>query len=249
MRAHIIRVYALVAYASFLAAFVYLILFVAGWGAPRTVDSGIAASPPEAIGIDVGLVLFFGLAHSVMARQRFKSVLTKIVAPVAERSTYVLVASAQIGLLCWQWRPLAGVHLWSASGALAFGLGALQAAGWSIALVSTFLINHFELFGLRQGFGGSPTAASFRTPLLYRWVRHPLYFGMLLALWSAPTMSAGHVLLATTLTAYVLIGIRHEERDLLRTFGERYRQYQAEVPMLLPIPRRARPLVGEFVSK
>jgi protein-S-isoprenylcysteine O-methyltransferase Ste14 len=246
----VIRSYALLVYALFLLTFTYFILFVAGWGVPRTVDAGPATAPLDAAAIDVGLVAFFGLLHSVMARARFKRIWTKIVPPAAERSTYVLVASAQLALLCWQWRPLVAPQLFAASGALAASLRALQATGWAIVLLSTVLIDHLELFGLRQGFGREATAPSFRTPLLYRWVRHPLYFGLLLAFWSAPTMTAGHLLLSASLTGYLLIGVRHEERDLVRTFGETYRRYQAEVPMLLPFPRRlrAKPLVGESVS-
>jgi protein-S-isoprenylcysteine O-methyltransferase Ste14 len=250
MKSLAIRLYALLVYVLFLAAFACFVLFVAGAGVPRTVDSGIPTGTPEAIAKDLGLIFFFGFAHSLMARRRFKKVWTAIIPAAAERSTYVLVASAQMLLLCWQWRPIVVPQLWSAAGAVGLALSALQALGWGIVLLSTFLIDHFELFGVRQGFGGT-TTASFRTPLLYRWVRHPLYFGLLLALWSSPTMSAGHLLLATALTVYLLIGARYEERDLLRTFGERYRQYQIEVPMLLPIPRRRRTqaLVGEFVSK
>jgi protein-S-isoprenylcysteine O-methyltransferase Ste14 len=230
----VIRGYSLLAYALFVSTFAYFAFFVT-----ERVDAGPATAPLGAAAIDVGLIAFFGLLHSLMARPRFKQIWTTIVPPAAERSTYVLVASAQIALLCWQWRPLASPELFATSGALAASLRALQAAGWVIALASTFAIDHFELFGVRQGLGRETIAPSFRTPLLYRWVRHPLYFGLLLALWSAPTMTAGHVLLAASFTGYLLIGVKYEERDLLRTFGERYRRYQAEVPMLLPFPRQA----------
>jgi protein-S-isoprenylcysteine O-methyltransferase Ste14 len=186
-----------------------------------------------------------------MARPRFKRVWTRIVPPACERSVYVLVASGQLALLSWQWRTWGAAPLWNAVGVAAIALRTLQALGWATALLSTFLIDHFELFGLRQGFGGASKAVTFRTPLLYRYVRHPLYLGMLTALWSAPTMTLGHLLLAGLLTIYVLIGVRHEERDLVRLFGDEYRRYQAEVPMLLPLPRRLRAarLAGGTVPK
>jgi protein-S-isoprenylcysteine O-methyltransferase Ste14 len=199
-----IRSYSLVVYALFLATFVYFILFATAWGVPRTVDDGPRTAPIGAAAIDMGLVLFFGLAHTLMARASFKRLWTKIVPPAAERSTYVLVATAQIALVCWQWRPLVTLQLWSTSCALALSLRALQAIGWAIVLLSTLLIDHFELFGLRQGFDHEARVA-FRTPFLYRWVRHPLYFGFLLALWSAPTMSAGHGLLSTLFTTFHLV--------------------------------------------
>jgi protein-S-isoprenylcysteine O-methyltransferase Ste14 len=239
MQSLLVRIYALLAHVAFLATFVYFILFVTGWGVPRSIDDGPTAAPLLAIAIDVGLVLFFGLAHSVMARAAFKRVWTRLVPLAAERSTYVLVATAQMALVCWQWRPVAAIHLWATAGALALGLRVLQATGWAIALLSTFLIDHLELFGLRQAFGLRAPQPVFRTPFLYRWVRHPLYFGMLLALWAAPAMSAGHFLLASLLTVYILVGVRYEERDLVRIFGDEYRSYQAAVPMLVPVPRRA----------
>jgi protein-S-isoprenylcysteine O-methyltransferase Ste14 len=234
-----VRLYALFAYAAFLGAFSYLVGFVSGWGVPKTIDQGPATDELAAVALDLGLVSFFGSVHSVMARAGFKRAWTKLIPATAERSTYVLVASAQIALLCWQWRPIGALTFWTTSGLLAVALRALQALGWLIALLSTYAIDHFELFGLRQAFGGAAPEPTLRTPLLYRWVRHPLYFGMIVALWSAPTMSASHLLLATLLTLYILIGVHHEERDLLRTFGAAYRDYQAAVPMLLPLPRRA----------
>ena len=162
----------------------------------------------------------------------------------------MLVASAQLALLCWQWRPIDVPALWTTTGTLALALRALSAVGWGTALLSTFLIDHFELFGLRQGFGSSAREPVLRTPLLYRWVRHPLYFGTLLAFWSAPTMSLGHLLFSALFSVYILIGVRHEERDLVRLFGEAYRSYQAAVPMLIPIPRRTRPhLAGVSASQ
>ena len=231
-----IRLYALFAYTAFLATFVYFMGFVTGWGVPKAIDDGSPTPPLLAVAIDLGLVAFFGLAHSVLARPGFKRAWTRIIPPACERSTYVLIASAQLALLCWQWRPVGALPLWSATDTLAVALRTLQLAGWGIALLSTYLIDHFELFGLRQAFGGSAREPVLQTPWLYRWVRHPLYFGMLLAFWSAPTMSTGHLLFSTLLSVYIVIGARHEERDLLRLFGDEYRRYQAAVPMLLPFP-------------
>jgi protein-S-isoprenylcysteine O-methyltransferase Ste14 len=193
MQRLIIRVFELFAYAAFVATFVYLMGFVDGWGVPKTIDDGPSTPPLLAVAIDVGLALFFALAHSVMARAGFKRVWTKIVPPAAERSVYVLVASAQLALLCWHWRPIGTIEIWTTTGTLATAVGALQAAGWGIGLASTYLIDHLELFGLRQAFDASTSAPVLRMPLFYAWVRHPLYFGMLLAFWSAPTMSAGHL--------------------------------------------------------
>jgi protein-S-isoprenylcysteine O-methyltransferase Ste14 len=189
MQPLIMRLYSLFAYAGFLASFVYLIGFVVGWGVPKAIDDGPSTPLVLALAIDLGLVLFFGLTHSVMAREPFKRAWTNIVPAAAERSTYVLVASAQLARLCWPWRPIDALPLGTTTGTLALVVRALSAAGWGTALVSTFLIDHFELFGLRQGFGRHAPEPVLRTPLLYRWVRHPLYFGILLALWSAPTMS------------------------------------------------------------
>jgi protein-S-isoprenylcysteine O-methyltransferase Ste14 len=240
MKSVAVRGFALLAYGLFLATFVYFIGFVSGWGVPRSVDEGVASAPAAAVAVDVALVVLFGLAHSVMARAGAKRLWTRLVPPAAERSLYVLVATLQIALLCWQWRPLPTPRLWSTTGAAALALTALESAGWATLLISTFLIDHFELFGLRDAFAHARPAVRFRTPLLYRVVRHPMYLGMLLALWSAPVMTAGHCLLAGLLTGYLLVGVRHEERDLVRAFGEDYRRYQAQVPMLLPLPSLAK---------
>jgi protein-S-isoprenylcysteine O-methyltransferase Ste14 len=225
------RVLSLAAYAAFLAVFVYFMGFVAGIGVPRSVDDG--ASAPWAAAIDLALVAFFGVVHSVMARAWFKRAWTRAVPAAAERSVYVLVASAQMALLCWQWRPL-GPTLWSTSGALALALRAVEALGFVTLVGATFFIDHFELFGLKQGFGRASSAPALRTPFLYRWVRHPMYLGLLVGLWVSSTMTAGHLLLAASMTAYILIGVRHEERDLVRAFGDDYRTYQARVGCLLP---------------
>ena len=237
-----IRLFALSAYAFFLAGFVYFIGFVNGIGVPKAIDDGTAASVPVAVAIDLGLVLFFGLAHSLMARASFKRAWTRLIPPPAERSVYVLVASAQIALLCWLWQPLAQVHLWQTTGAAALALRAGSLLGWGIVLLSSHLIDHFELFGLRQAFQAQAPArpAGLQTPFLYRWVRHPLYLGILIGLWVTPSMTDGHLLLAAAMTAYILVGVHHEERDLVRTFGDEYRRYQARVPRLLPLRLRSK---------
>jgi protein-S-isoprenylcysteine O-methyltransferase Ste14 len=226
----VLRLFALVSYAAFNASVVFLFAFLGGFvGGQRP-----ASSTALAVAIDLGLVAFFAITHSAMARPAFKRRWTRVVGRDAERSVYVLVASAQVALLCWQWRPLPGPTLWSTSGWAADALLAGQVLGFGIALVSTFLLDHFELFGLRQAFGRTGGAPVFRTPWLYRVVRHPLYLGFIVALWSAPEMALGRVVLAGGLTLYVLVGARLEERDLVDTFGDEYRRYQREVSMIVP---------------
>ena len=225
-----IGLFALGSYAAFLASFLYFAAFLSGFipGHPP------AGSSAAAVAIDLGLLAFFAITHSVMARPAFKRRWTRIVRREAERSVYVLVASAQVALLCWQWRPLPGPTLWSASGRAASALLAGQLLGFALSLVSTFLLDHFELFGLRQAFGRTIPPPTFLTPCLYRVVRHPLYLGIVIALWSAPQMALGRLVRAAGLTAYVIVGARLEERDLVDTFGDEYRRYQLEVPMIVP---------------
>jgi protein-S-isoprenylcysteine O-methyltransferase Ste14 len=233
--------YGVAAYAINLATLLYMIGFCGNLLVPKTLDSGAAASWPQALGIDLLLLALFGVQHSVMARQGFKSWWTRIVPPAVERSTYVLFTCLVLGLLFWQWQPIPEPLVWRVGGSAASILWALFGLGWLIVLISTFLINHFELFGLQQVFArftGKPFAeARFRTPLFYRHVRHPLYAGLLLSFWSAPVMSAGHLLFSAGATTYIFIGIWFEERDLIATFGERYRRYRDEVGMLWPWPR------------
>jgi len=227
----IVRVLGLTSYLGFLAAFLYFLAFVTGF-LPGQAPAGSLAS---ALAIDVALVAFFGVVHSVMARPGFKRWSARWVPAAAERSLYVLVASAQLALLVWQWRPLSGPSIWSASAPLSTILTGAQLLGFGIAFLSTCLIDHFELFGLRQSFGRDAGPSRFRTPFLYRAVRHPLYLGLLIALWCAPHMSLGRLALAVGLTIYVVIGAHFEERDLVRAFGDEYRQYQRKVPMILPL--------------
>ncbi|HET9426785.1 MAG TPA: isoprenylcysteine carboxylmethyltransferase family protein [Allosphingosinicella sp.] len=235
--------YAVIAYAIFFLTFLYLIAFVGDFGlVPRTVNRGPEGSVAAAIIIDSALIALFGLQHSIMARQGFKRAWTRFVPPQAERSTFVLFASAALILLFAFWRPIEPI-LWSVDNAAGQAmLWAIFGLGWSIVLLSTFLINHFELFGLQQAWlharGRKAAAPVMRQPLFYRLVRHPLYVGFFLAFWATPHMTAGHLLLAAGMSVYMLIGIRHEERDLVSLFGDEYEQYRSEVGMLTPKLRR-----------
>ena len=231
--------FALVAYAIFFATFLYLIAFVGNIAVvPRTVDLGPAAAPVAAAVIDLALIALFGLQHSVMARQGFKAWWTRVIPPAAERSVYVLMASAALIILFSFWRPIAGT-VWSVTNPLGETLlWALFALGWGIVLLSTFLLNHFELFGLQQAWlhlrGRQPQPPELRQPMLYRWVAHPLYAGFFLAFWATPTMSMGHLLLAAGVSVYMLIAIRYEERDLTGFYGEDYTRYRKSVGMIFP---------------
>jgi protein-S-isoprenylcysteine O-methyltransferase Ste14 len=237
-------VYGLVAYGCCLTALVYSIAFVGNLGVPKSIDLGAPAGAGEAFVVDVLLLGLFAVQHSVMARRSFKQWWTRIVPHSAERSTYVLAASLVLGLLLWQWRPIPEPVVWRVEGAAASTvLWAVFWLGWGILLLSTFLINHFELFGLRQVYarltGRTLPPPEFRTPGIYRYVRHPIYLGFLLAFWSAPVMTAGHLLFAIATTGYILIGIWFEERDLIAQFGEQYRRYRTQVGMLVPSRREA----------
>ncbi len=235
--------YGVASYAIFFATFLYAIGFVGNVGVPRTIDGPLQGSLAVAVLINLGLLGLFAVQHSVMARQGFKRWLTRIVPEPAERSTYVLASSAALLLLFWQWQPMGGV-VWNLEGSVARGLAyGVFAIGWATILFCTFLINHFDLFGLRQvwlALRDRPyTPLRFATPSLYRVVRHPLYVGWLLAFWATPTMTATHLLFALATTAYILIAIRLEERDLVRMHGESYLAYRQRVPMLIPrLPRR-----------
>ncbi|MFL6830553.1 MAG: methanethiol S-methyltransferase [Sphingomicrobium sp.] len=236
-------IFAIIAYAIFLATFLYLIIFVGDLSfASRTVDEGPQAPPAVAAIIDVALIALFGLQHSVMARPGFKAKWTKIVPPPVERSVFVLAASIALMILFLFWRPIDAI-VWNVTNPLFYDLiWALFWAGWATVLLSTFLINHFELFGLQQGWfhfrGREASAPELRQPFFYRWIAHPLYSGFFLAFWAAPEMTAGHLLLAAGVSVYMLIAIRYEERDLTDLFGEDYRRYRSGVGMLTPRFRR-----------
>ncbi len=234
--------YGVTVYLLFLATLVYAVAFVGNLPiAPNTIDRGPSAPVVDALIVDGALLAMFAVQHSVMARQGFKRWWTRLVPSPVERTTYVLLSSLALALLLWQWRPLPQI-VWATSGLLAIALQAVFWLGWAVALVSTFLISHFELFGLHQVMarltGRALPAPSFRTPLLYRYTRHPLYLGFLLAFWAAPAMSAGHLLFAAACTGYIFIGARLEERDLVALFGEQYRRYRQRVAMIIPLPRR-----------
>ena len=230
--------YGLACYACFLGSFLYAIGFVGDFAVPKTIDSGPAGAWPEALLVDLVLLGLFAVQHSVMARPGFKAVWTRIVPRAVERSTYVLFSSLLLILLMWKWQAIPAV-VWDVSASLPKTiLLALCAVGWLIVLLSTFMINHFDLFGLRQVFlrmrGIDYTPLHFTQRALYKFVRHPIMLGFVIAFWAAPYMSAGHLVFAIMTTGYILVGIFFEERDLMRSHSAEYGAYRARVPMLFP---------------
>ena len=230
--------YGIAAYVVFLGTFLYAIGFVGNVGVPKSVDTGANSTILSAVVIDAVLLLLFAVQHSVMARPWFKKQWTKMVPWSVERSTYVVAASLVLIVLLWLWRPIPNV-VWDIRGTV---VGTILSVtfwlGWGILLLSTFLINHFELFGLAQVWNyfrsSEHKPPAFRTPALYKYTRHPLYLGFVIAFWSAPRMTAGHLLFSMATTAYILLAITFEERDLMRFHGDAYRQYRLSVPMLIP---------------
>src|SRR6185437_2174929 len=243
MRKLLAALYSALVYVLFLGVFLYAIGFVENVLVPKSIDSDTSGSVAISLLIDAGLLALFAVQHSLMARPGFKRLWTRIVPLEIERSTFVLFASLALALVCCQWRSLPQ-PVWSVDGPFAAtALLAVSWAGWGLLLLSTFLISHFHLFGLSQGFsrllGHELPEPAFATPLLYRWLRHPIYAGFILAFWAAPRMSMGHLFFAVATTGYIFLGIWFEERDLIGQFGDRYRQYRATVGMLVPKLRLA----------
>ena len=235
--------YGILAYIVFLGSFLYAIGFVTGIWVPKTIDNGADASLSEAVVIDLLLMSVFAIQHSVMARPVFKRWWTQFVPASVERSTYVLLSSLALILLYWQWRPVPSIVWQITDPLLASAILALSFLGWLLVLISTLLINHFELFGLQQVFanlaGKNLPEHHFRTPGLYKFVRHPIYLSFIVAFWAAPTMTAGRFLFAAVTTAYIVVGIFLEERDLVDYFGDDYRNYQKRVAALIPFWRKS----------
>lgn len=233
----LIMLYAIVSYTIFFASSLYAMGFVGNFYVAKTIDVGGTANLTETIAVDLLLLGLFAIQHSVMARPAFKRRFAGIFPEAYQRSTYVLLSSLILLLLFWQWRPIS-MQVWQVGGFAAYVLTGIYWLGWLIVFSSTFMIDHFDLSGLRQAFfalrGKKDPGQSFRTPLLYKIVRHPLMLGFLLAFWATPEMTAGHLLFAIMTTAYILVALQFEERDLIAVFGTTYQQYRERVPMLLP---------------
>ncbi|HSH43245.1 MAG TPA: isoprenylcysteine carboxylmethyltransferase family protein [Arenicellales bacterium] len=266
----LLLLFSFASYGIFLLVFLYLLAFLANlqttaladaWPAlmawiPYSIDAGRQPGPlATALPINIGLIALFGLQHSIMARQGFKAAWTRIVPREAERSIYVLLSSVVLVILMWLWQPMPEPAVWHADAAWTTALAwSVMIAGIGILLLSTFLIDHFDLFGLRQAWTAFTQRTfrhpEFRTPLFYKWVRHPLYVGWFCIFWGTPHMSIGHLLFAAGMTGYIFIAIQYEERDLVSFHGEAYQRYRQEVPMVMPMPGRkhAAPVRGSETS-
>lgn len=250
MRGLLSFLYGVAAYLACQAVLLYFIGFSADLLVPKSVDSGAVAPWPQALGVDLLLIALFGVQHSVMARRGFKRWWTRIVPPAVERSTFVVATCLVLALMFRAWVPIATPVVWRVEQPAGVALlWSVFGLGWLLVLVSTFLLDHFELFGLKQVFaaltGRTPSGIGFRTPLVYRHVRHPLYLGLLLGFWSVPVMTAGRLLFAAGFSVYILVGVAFEERDLVLQFGERYRRYRDEVGMLVPRLWSAKKAAGD----
>jgi methanethiol S-methyltransferase len=237
-----------VSYLVFLGTFLYAVCFIGNFGVSSTLDGPLTGSLAASIAIDTILLTLFAAQHSIMARRWFKEKWTQVIPKPIERSMYVLLSSLALILLFWQWRPLGGA-VWAVENPIAVAvLRAFFGLGWGVVLVSTFLINHFELFGLQQVWRNlmrrDETPVKFVTPWLYKYVRHPLYVGWFLAFWMTPVMTSAHLLFSLATTAYILLAIQFEERDLVREHGDAYKEYREQVPMLVPFTsKKAKPAV------
>lgn len=235
--------FGIVAYGFSLIALLYLVGFVGNFIVPKSIDVGTSGPLLRSVIIDAALIGLFAVQHSVMARRGFKRWWTRIIPSSIERSTYVLFTSVVLMILYWLWQPIPE-PVWTVHNPMAAAaLNGIFWLGWAVLVGSTFLINHFELFGLSQVFArlfGKPSSEPrFRTPLLYRYVRHPIYLGVMLAIWSTPTMTIGHLLFSVAITAYTLMAIQLEENDLVEQFGDQYLRYRQQAAMLVPLPGRS----------
>jgi protein-S-isoprenylcysteine O-methyltransferase Ste14 len=235
-------IYGVAAYGCTLVAMLYLIGFVGNLAVPKSIDSGTAGPLLQSVIVDTMLIALFAIQHSVMARQGFKRWWTRVVPPSVERSTYILSTSFVLLILYWQWQSIPA-PVWTVQGPIAAEvIDGIFWLGWVVLVASTYMLNHFEMFGLSQVFarlfGKQLPETKFRAPLLYRRVRHPIYLGILLAVWATPAMTAGHLLFSVMITGYILIGIQLEEHDLVQQFGDQYRRYRKHAAMLVPLPGR-----------
>ena len=243
LRRSLVLLFGALSYAVFFFTFLYQIGFVEGMVVPKAMNDGAVVPAARAVAIDLALLGLFAIQHTIMARLAFKRWWTGIVPEPIERSAFVLLASLLLLLMNWQWAPLPG-HVWSVQGSAGrTALYAVSFAGWGIVLYATFLIDHFDLFGLRQAWlcfkGREYTAVEFKETALYRWVRHPIMLGFIIAFWATPDMTRGHLLFAAVTTAYILVGIRVEERTLAALHGQDYERYRRRVSMIVPMPPKA----------